>query len=481
MTQPATEITRELEPTPSHTSLVRDRGRLGRKIGAIALKLPLLKTALDRMPARRRPALYFESFYNVGNGAFICLFLLSTVVLKTILNGTELHLTIFAAMFGGSSLLSPLVSYIGRRIPMKTLILVPNLIVAVLLIATALPVGGATVFAIVVGLAFVVRVFPRVAEMNMFRVLYPPTHRGAAVGWVKAVAAVSALAVTSLGYWWFSFVPSYYWLLYWLVAILIIGSTLSYWRIPVSRRNIFVRDEEKAPHHAFRDGLRVFFSDRRFLLYQLGFSFAGFANHMAMIFVAEILAEDILATRPIAEVVPSFLLPFLERWDVSHQTVIVGFIVAFVPAVLIMASAPFWGRFLDRINPMIARSIFNLIQTVAYALYAYGGLTLQLWPMLLGSLTHAIGNGGGTINWLTGSLYFARNEHISLYNAIHVGLTGLRGMIAPICGLYLMSSAGLDLGAGIFWVAAALSFLGVLVMLYQGMTDPGPREKVEQV
>jgi hypothetical protein len=143
---------------------------------------------------------------------------------------------------------------------------------------------------------------------------------------------------------------------------------------------------------------------------------------------------------------------------------------------LTIVSSPLWGRFLDRINPMNARAIFNTFQCAAYGLYAYGGQSGQFWPFLAGTSLHAIGNGGGVINWLTGSLYFARSEHISLYNAVHVSLTGLRGMIAPLIGGYLFSSDGMDLGVGLFWIASALSFLGVVVMLWQGLTDPGPRE-----
>jgi hypothetical protein len=151
-----------------------------------------------------------------------------------------------------------------------------------------------------------------------------------------------------------------------------------------------------------------------------------------------------------------------------------------------MTSAPFWGRFLDRTNPMLARALFNTFQLAAYALHAWGAMTLQVWPFLVGAVVHAIGNGGGTINWLTGSLYFASNENISLYNAVHVGLTGLRGVIAPLVGFVLLSDKSvnlylfrfdcLNLGGGIFWVAAILSLAGALVMLVQGLTDPGPRE-----
>jgi len=476
------------DPPNQQTESVEGDRRVGRRsFGRWFVNLPMVR---NRVPSRYRPALVFESLYNVGTGAFVCLFLLSTVVLKTIIGGTEIHLALLAAMFGGSSLLSPLVIWIGRKIPMRSLVVFPNFAVAVLLLATIWPSGGAMLFTVIVGAAFIIRVFPRVAEMNMYRVLYPPTHRGAAVGWVKAISATSALTVTLFGYWWFTFQPDLYWLLYWLVALFLIGSTLCYARIPVSRRNVFARNDDAVPYRAFLAGLKIFLTDRRFLLYQLGFSLAGFGNHMAMVYIAEVLKEDVVARRSPESLLPSPLHGlFLETWHFDRQavaTLIVGLVFAVLPMLLLMVSAPFWGRLLDRINPMIARCIFNMFQTVAYGFHAYGGLTMQVWPFLVGAGIHALGNGGSTINWLTGSLYFASTEHISLYNAVHVGLTGLRGLIAPLVGLYLLSAdsfnlylfrlPGLDMGAGIFWVASVLSLAGAAVMLLQGLTDPGPRE-----
>ena len=203
---------------------------------------------------------------------------------------------------------------------------------------------------------------------------------------------------------------------------------------------------------------------------------------MSLVFIAEVLTEDVIGQRTVNSLVPGWLQNILFAFgQPDRQTVvilIVGLVFAVVPAFLMMASAPFWGRFLDRKNPMIGRCVFNTFQAVAYAFHAYGGLTLQIWPFVIGAALHAIGNGGGTINWLTGSLYFAPADRVSLYNAIHVGLTGLRGLIAPLCGWYLLSSSGMNLGAGLFAIASAISVLGALVMLYQGLTDPGPREKV---
>ncbi len=451
------------------------------RFGTWFVNLPLVR---DRVPPRYRPILYFDSLYNLGGGAFFALYALGIVVITTILDGGTFHLALLAAMFGGSSLFSPLVSYCGRTISMRSLVVYPNLLVACLLCATASPAGGATFFAVILGLAFFIRVFPRVAEMNMYRILYPPTRRGAAVGWLKSLFAVSGLAVTVCGYLWFLLKPQWYWMLYCLVAVVLVGASWSYSRIPVSRSNVFARKESTSPHRAFWNGVRIFVADRRFLLYQIGFALAGTANHLAIVFVPKVLKEHVLQPRGVENLIPDSVSLFLQsHWGSNHGAIedflmvlIVGFVVAVLPASLIIVSAPFWGRFLDRVNPMNGRAIFNTIQCAAYGCYAYGGLSQQFWPFLIGTSLHAIGNGGGTINWLTGSLYFARPEHISLYNAVHVGLTGLRGLIAPLLGGYLISTDGMNLGVGLFWIASALSLLGAVVMLCQGRTDPGPRE-----
>jgi hypothetical protein len=459
------------------SSTTREPLPAARRFGTRFLDLPVVR---NRVPRRCRPALYFETWYNVGSGAVVSLFLLSPVVLTTILDGSDRHLALLSAMFGGSSLLSPLVSYLGRKIPMRSLVVFPNLLVAGLLFATAFSGGRATFFTMIVGAVFVIRVFPRVAEMNMYRLLYPATHRGAAVGWVKAIAAISGSGVLLTGYGWFSFQPNLYWGIYAFVGCLLIASVYSYSRIPLQRNNVFARSDAMTPHRAFWEGLKIFAKDRAFVMYQFGFSLAGFANHMALVFVAAVLRENVIADQSKENLVPQALHHFLfNTMDLGQQTIvvlIVGFIIAVAPSLLMMTSMPFWGRLLDRINPMIGRAIFNTIQCVAYACYAYGGLTLQIWPFTVGAVLHGIGNGGSTINWLTGSLYFASPERVSLYNAIHVGLTGLRGLIAPLCGWYLLSSAGFDLGAGVFAIAAVLSFIGAAMMLYQGLTDTGPHE-----
>jgi len=424
---------------------------------AMPTRLPLLRAVLERVPPQCREALYFETFYNIGSGTFVALFLLSTAALKTVVDGQSSHLMLLGAMFGGSSLLSPLVGYAAGRVPTRLLIIVPNFITAALLLAIALPVPGATFFTCVVGCCLTMRVFPRVGEMNMYRVLYPATHRGRAVGWLKAVAAISGLFITLAGTWWFNHFSKQYWVVYAYAACTLVFGAACYARIPIPEDGALGRVETVSPWRAAWNGWREFWANKRFVKFQFGFALAGFANHMGWVFVAEVLGNK-------------------DYVNATNRQVFL--ISAVLPALFMMFSAPVWGRYLDKVDPMFGRALFNLIQTGGYSMYCYGGVTRQVWPMYVGAILHALSNGGGAINWSTGSLYFAKPENVSLYNSLHVGFTGIRGLVAPLCGFYLLQT--LKLGPWMFAFCVALSFAGCVYMYALSRTDHSPAEGVEE-
>jgi hypothetical protein len=420
---------------------------------------------LNRFPEPSRQPLLCESAYNVGNGAYYSLNLLVPIVLETILGGTVLHLAVFWSIAHGSSMLSPLVGFAARFVPMKMLVVIPNIVTVVCLLGVAFnptDLDAATWFTTVMAAAFVARVFPRTGEMNMYRVFYPSTHRGAAVGILKAIMAISALLVTAAGYLWFNYQESLYWILFLAVSGFLLASSLFYAAIPVRSDDAMMVTGSGSALTAFGSGLKIFLTDRRFLLYQIGFSFAGTANHMVF------------------WMVPNLCTQYLKLGDEKTR-----FISALMPALLVTFSAPFWGRYLDRVNPMLGRATFNVLQGIAFVFFAVGGLSGTIWLVVLGALLHGISAGGSAVNWLTGSLYFAGRDRVSLYNAVHVGLTGLRGFVAPLVGVMLYTVgpvgwgdlSGLSLGPHTFWVASGLSFLGAATMFWQGWTDSGPRDE----
>src|SRR5262245_28038404 len=89
--------------------------RFGSRFSSILVKRSAFR---DRVPIRYRPALFFETIYSIGSGAYLSFMFLTPFALKSVVGGTAMHLTIFGAMVGGSSLLSPLVTYLGGRISM---------------------------------------------------------------------------------------------------------------------------------------------------------------------------------------------------------------------------------------------------------------------------------------------------------------------------------------------------------------------------
>ena len=423
----------------------------------------LLGRVLSRFPARCRPALYFETLSNIGTGGYLTVFPISLVVLESLLEAELWYQMLLAMMFFGSNLLSPLVTYTGQRVPMRLLVILPNVLVGLLLLFTLTPNSGPLLLTLLVGGSFVVRVFPRVAEMNMFRVLYPASHRSMAIGWTKAISAFSGLTITLLSWWWFAYYPKRYAWLYCLIAVQLCAAAWFYSRIPVRRRSMFLTDDRLSPLRAFIAGSRAFLSDRRFLAYQMGFAAAGIANHMGLYLVPKILNEKV---------------------EVSATGV--AFIVAVLPTALVILSSPLWGRFLDKRTPMFGRGLFNLMQVAAFILYGIGGLYSVFWPFVVGAILHAFSNGGGAINWLTGSMYFARQEQVSLYNGIHVFMTGARGLIGPPLALFLFVETqqigntqlqGYGLGPLVFFVCASLSAIGFLSMLVLHITDSGPRDE----
>jgi hypothetical protein len=460
------------DPDHSHETLDEERSSDSGADSGSESRPGLLSRVLERFPESSRRPLIFDGLYNVGSGAFYCLTMLTGVILETILDGEPVHLAVFWAAAHGSSILSPLAGYAARKVGMKQLVVVPSLISVVLLLGAGMYQGDATWCTMVLSAAFMMQVFVRTGEMNMYQTLYPTTHRAAAVGILKAIMGISALLVTVGGYLWFAYDESLYWVVFIVIAGLLAVSSLCYRAIPMSAEDELSGNGNGSSWRALVDGLRIFLSDRRFLLFQLGFALAGTANHMVF-----------------------WMLPSLCNDHLRMPADQTRLVAAVIPALLVTFSAPFWGRYLDRTNPMLGRATFNVIQGTGFTLIAIGGAGGEVGLVVLGIVIHGISAGGSTVNWLTGSLHFAGTDRVSLYNAVHVGLTGIRGLLAPLVGYALYESGplffgasgdtaadggfdGYGMGPSVFWIAAGLSLAGGATMLWQGLTDPGPRAEL---
>ena len=409
----------------------------------------MLRRYLRTVPYRSRPALYYESLYSIGRGAFVALLPLSWVVLKTVLDGELWQLTALGCIWGLSGLLAPGWAYLGRVAGLQRLVVWPNM-VAGLALAGVVLVSDATAFVLVVSLAYLVAVPSRLTEMSLYRIFYPDSHRSLAVGWLKGIAFVTGALATLAGTWLIDAGDALYGIIYVVVGVLLVGSARSYGRIRIPARVKSLSDGSIRYSAALRQGLKALLADRSFLLYQGAFFSTGWGNFMSMVLVAEVMRESLDA--PV--------------WAM-------GLAVAILPQVLQPISSPLWGRFLDRVNPMQGRAVFSFSMAAVNALYCFGGLHLLVWPFLAGSLIQGLTSSGNQIVWTTGSLYFARPRQVVLYNTVHVALTGFRGLAAPLVGAWLFSRTGL--GSWVFGLSSLLGLLGLISMVWLHLKETEER------
>ncbi len=69
---------------------------------------------------------------------------------------------------------------------------------------------------------------------------------------------------------------------------------------------------------------------------------------------------------------------------------------------------------------------------------------------------------GVNLSWNMSSIFFAGKEDASMYQSVHVTMTGIRGLIAPILGFALLKIMGIN---SVFYVAAGFLALASVMSL----------------
>jgi len=160
------------------------------------------------------------------------------------------------------------------------------------------------------------------------------------------------------------------------------------------------------------------------------------------------------------------LLPMLvvlinDRLSVSQFNQVL--ITSSLPLFILCFSIPFWARILARLHIFTYRAIHSWLFVASSGMFAFAiilGSEILLWPasLLLGGAY-----AGGHLGWNLGHNDFSSDGYASHYMAIHVTLTGMRGLLMPL------------LGVGFYqWLAEYSGGLAEYAMLFPlGMTLAG--------
>lgn len=224
-----------------------------------------------------------------------------------------------------------------------------------------------------------------------------------------------------------------------------------------------------SPWYILRSGAGVLRRDRRFATYVVAQLFVGLANQLTLAVIVVLISTDLTESAGLS--------------GGSAYWFSTALIVA-LPKLFLLGTIGRWGRLFDRVG-VIRFRVVNVMCWLLSLLFELGGALVVLGAESIGPSSIAIatalfavrgafnglGMAGGRLAWNIGHLHFAEGDDAEVYMGIHVSLTGLRGVVAPIAGMYLWKAGG-------WWMWTVSIVLSVLsLLIFQSMAR---REEAER-
>jgi MFS family permease len=166
------------------------------------------------------------------------------------------------------------------------------------------------------------------------------------------------------------------------------------------------------------------------------------------------------------------LLPVLvilinEHLHLSQMQQVI--VTSSLPLLVLCFSIALWARMLDQRHIFSYRAVHSWFFVAASALFASAVITRQpalLWPA---SIILGAAYAGGHLGWNLGHNDFSSDGNASQYMAIHVMLTGTRGLIMPLVGVgfyQFLSARWPEHAAWAMLLPLSLSLLGALIFVF---------------
>ncbi len=190
--------------------------------------------------------------------------------------------------------------------------------------------------------------------------------------------------------------------------------------------------------HPFR-AMRFVREDALFRRTLICWMLMGFANLMMLPLRVEYLANP--------------------KYGLARSADVIALLTTVIPNLARLVLNPLWGHLFDRMNFFTLRVTLN-------AGFALGILTFfvsdSFTGLVLGAVIYGISNAGGDVAWSLWVTKFAPPERVADYMSVHTFFTGVRGVLAPVVGFYLIGHAPVSLLA---WISALLIVAGTALLI----------------
>ena len=364
------------------------------------------------VPLTARPTFFYDVRSAPLNGLYLGVLALLPWVLKQTFGGSDWEVAVLSAAPPLSHLFDIYYAHLCANRRKMPFVLWPGLVSRLMIVTAGLAVNS-TMLVVFGALCYVVGSVATPAVNSIWRTNYPGSHRYRVVGTVMAVMNL-CMAFTALAAGVLLQVFENGWLFRVVFAVGGVAGVLGvvvFSRIRVLGEESVKRAVPRGRFRLLRD-IGLLWRDRKFGKYQFIQFFSGFANIM---------------TLPV-------LIALLK--DQGVNWVAAALVLGFAENIAKALTMPFWGRLLQRFNPMLARAFFSVVWAAGYVLIAFSG-SEPTW-VFLAKVIMGVAQGATMLLWSLQQMYFARKEDVPKYMGVHCTLTGVRGLLAPFVGVFLM-------------------------------------------
>lgn len=279
-------------------------------------------------------------------------------------------------------------------------------------------------------------------QTSIFQYNYTPKNRGILFG-ISQTFYAGLLLLSSIGFGRILDInENYFRFIYAGIGIIGFFGLLALRKVQVKIPEVSTGSKRHPIINPILTTIEVFKDNKPFFWYEIGYIIYGFGYLMVLPILPQFLVDKLQMT---------YTQISLARVAISYSGI----------ALL----APFAGFIQGKLKPILFSGISFLILAFYPILINYSVFQDFINPITfvyIGFIVFAIGRAGVNVNWRIGSIFFARKRDSSMLQSVHVTLTGIRGIFAPLLGYFLMSTIS-DTAA---FMVSSFMFLSASIVMF---------------
>lgn len=345
-----------------------------------------------------------------------------------------------------------------------------------------MPASGALLFILQIALAQIFLAGVVTVRAAIWQANYPPAVRGQIAARLQGIRSVISILAVQCASAVCDWNPAAYKIVYPTAALMGLLGVVLITRVRIRGERAEIRAAQASelnsgpkpfsvarllsPVQAWKEMTAVFRSDPRFTRYCVAQSIHGAANLMTIAVIVTVISRELVTGGT------------QEFW------ISTGLITA-LPILALLGSLRRWGLLFDSLGVLRFRVVNVMCWTVSLALGLAGSLVTRLGAddnptffvaavllFAFRGVINGVAQGGGTLAWNLGHLHFATSANADVYMGIHVFLAGVRGLIAPLAGMWLYAYIG-----SWIWAVAIIMSLSSL-WLYHDLAGEGEKRAI---